>query len=109
LERYHGYLPEGEYFLEMKDFPIVHEIDNIIVRDDTENRYWFAPKMTSRTRCFHKIQDKVKIEIRKKSEEQQYPQPKVVAQGGFAWPTFLGGAVVGLILPCVAYMIRRKA
>ena len=111
LERYHGYLPKGDYFLEMKDFPIVHEIDNIIIREDTGNRYWFAPKMTSRTQCFHRIQNKVKIKILKKGKEQQGSEPaqEVVAQSGFVWPTFIGGTILGLILPCAVFLMRKKA
>jgi hypothetical protein len=108
LEYYHGHLPEGNYFLEMKNFLIVHEIDNLITRNDTNHRLWFQPKTTSITRCFHPVHGKTKIEIRRKSEEKQNSVPKVVAQGGFAWPAFLGGAILGLILPCAAYLAWKK-
>lgn len=69
LERYHGHLPEGEYFLEMHDFLIVHEIDDLITRSNNKHLLWFQTKTTSITRCFHPVDGRVKIEIRKKDEK----------------------------------------
>lgn len=109
LERHHGHLPEGDYFLEMRDFLIVHEVSGIVEKDDTPHPLWLVPKTTYMTECFHPVHGKTKIEIRKNRREPQDSEPKVVAQSGFAWATFFGGALLGLILPCVVLLVGKKA
>jgi hypothetical protein len=105
----HGSLRKGTYDLMLGEFETMHNIDEVIKRTDVEHRTWIDPAANI-TRVRHQLEP-VTVEIRDDGKEQKYPEKEgeVTAQSGFAWPTFLVGAVVGLILPCAVFLMRKKA
>ena len=103
LRRHYGRIAEGIYFLSLGDIEILHDVEDVIVREGLPERLWVDPT-SDMTRVRHPVDD-VKVEIRG-SPAQIEP----ASQGySFIWAMFLLGAAVGMGVPYLILLLKKKA
>jgi hypothetical protein len=108
LRIYHGHLPDGTYSLDLGEIEIIHDVNDLIVREGVGPRLW-VDLNSAKSRVIHKL-GTVKVEIRSKPGEQSVAEKAAVepshptgplqpmAQAttrGWLW--FLGGAAIGVV------------
>jgi hypothetical protein len=108
IKLYHKNMTEGTYNVGPILTETLHDVNDIIERDNYPVRLWISP-MTRQTRVLRKS-NSVKIEIRKKPElqkETKSQQPLAESQP-FVWPTFLVGAAVGFCAFGLILLVMKK-
>ena len=81
LHRHRNYIWEGTFTLDFGAYEVIHEIEELIVREDKAHRLWVQPN-SPMVKLRHKC-NQIKIEIRKSS-----PAPGVAAESRLpAWVT----------------------
>jgi hypothetical protein len=106
LKRHHGRLSEGTYRLVLGDIQLIRKIGNLIIREDLPHKLW-ADTTSPITRVTENL-NSVRIEIRKATKVREAVLSRATAGRGFSWPPFVGGAVVGLVVPCAILLLRSK-
>jgi hypothetical protein len=106
VRRHHGRMAEGIYFLSLGDIEILHDVEDVIVREGLPFRLWVEAE-AQMTRVRHPVND-VKIEIRKPQGQETRP-PRAPEQVLWVWRSFLAGAVVGAGVLVVLVMVKKKA
>jgi hypothetical protein len=103
LRRHRGRIAEGIYFLSLGDIEILHDVEDIIVREGLPERLWVDPT-SDMTRVRHPVHD-VKVEIRGS------PAKIAPASQGYSsiWPMFLIGAVAGMGALYLILLLKKKA
>ena len=64
LHRHHNYISEGTFTLDFGSIPIIHEIEELIVRENKADRLWVQPS-SPMVKMRHKCKNTITIEIRK--------------------------------------------
>lgn len=103
LSRHHKHLSEGIYHLDPGAVPIIHNVSDLIFREDVAHRLWVDPR-SPMTKRAHKV-NTVKIQIRRKAEHET----PIASAPLFTWPSFLIGAAAGIAIIGVVLLLRKKA
>lgn len=94
LHRHRDYISEGEFTLDFGALEVIHEIEELIVREDKAHRLWVQPS-SPMVKMRHKCNNTITIEIRKSPLAPG-------AAGGSGSPAWVMAAVVILVCCAVA-------
>jgi len=130
LRIYHKHLTEGTYDLDLGSVTIIHEVTDLIMREDVQHRLWVEPS-SPMTKVGHKL-GTMKIEIRGRVDEGTQMESKTQAQAGptvegiphsaarpeseppisQGWhktvSAFIGGMVAGMGALLIVLLIRKR-